>query len=156
MKMQIILVTLLIGISSFTLNTGSVGITWVENLQGNFSFAKKQSIICEAWCYEWAGTNKITAVQVSKDTVHCFTAMNTATHCSLDLTITDSSCIPTIELKSIAPNGDKTYPYEKGYIKIDRTLWKKKILKAEFDFVFKNDENNKIVFWKGKIYTKIK
>jgi len=125
-------------------------------MEGDFSFSKKKSIECEAWCYEWAGTDKITAKQSTKDTVFCYTATNAATHCSLRLKITKNTCIPTIELISIVSGGNKIYESENGEIKIDKGLWKQNILKAAFDINFKNDENDKVIFWKGKIYTKIR
>ncbi len=131
-------------------------ITWTDHLTGDFSFAKKKSIECNAWCYEWAGTDAVSAAFKTRDTVICTTGMNEATHCSLQLIITKDSCIPSINLLSITPKGNKIYPCKSGYIKIDKTLWNKKILKAEFSFDFINDENSKRVFWNGKLYTKIK
>ena len=31
------------------------------------------SIQCEAWCYEWAGTDVIEVFRKSKDSIYCFT-----------------------------------------------------------------------------------
>src|SRR6187551_2463224 len=118
-------------------------ITWVPNLSGDFSFAKKQSITCDAWCYEWAGTTSLTAKFKGIDSVECYTHMNEATHCSLNLILSKDICIPTVVLKSIVSNGNKIYPYQTGYIKVDQTLWQQKILKAEFDLQFVNTENDK-------------
>jgi hypothetical protein len=156
MKVATYLIVLLVGLVSFKAANKVITVTWVEKVSGDFSFSKRQSISCDAWCYEWAGTNSIVAKAYGKDTVQCYTAMNEATHCSLSLLITRNNCIPTIVLKSIAPGGDKIYQCKNGYIKIDQVLWKQNILKAEFDFDFVNDENDKKVFWKGKIYTRIR
>lgn len=118
------------------------------------------SIQCNAWCYEWAGTNFIIVLQKNKDTVECFTQTNAATHCSLHLNITDSICSPTIELRSIIvnpnKNGNKIYNCTDGFIKIDKQSWEQGIMKAEFKFNFDNTDNpQQPMYWKGKIYTQI-
>ena len=82
--------------------------------------------------------------------------MNEATHCSLNLILVDDKCTPTIELVSVAPNGNRIYECKNGTIEIDQALWRKNILKATFDIDFVNDENEKSIFWKGKIYTRIR
>ena len=152
---SVILLTFLLTIK-FNSSSNKTVITWVDRLTGDFSFSKHKSITCDAWCYEWAGTNIITATHKENDTIICETMMNEATHCSLHLIITKDSCIPTINLLSITPNGNKTYSYKSGYIKIDRRLWEENIIKADFSFDFINDENEKRIYWQGKIYTKIK
>jgi hypothetical protein len=66
-------------------------------------------------------------------------------------------CVPFIALNSIINDGNETFYYESGNITIDKKEFKKNILKAEFDFVFKNTfEPDKPIFWKGKILSKIK
>lgn len=113
------------------------------------------SIESEAWTYEYDGTNIITAIK-KQDTVFAFTAGNIATHCSLKLTLINDQCFPIINLVSIMPDNDAVFPYKKGYITIDSTLFKKNILKAEFDFEFDNTfEPDKKMYWKGKIYAPI-
>ena len=53
--------------------------------------------------------------------------------------------------------GDVVFLCNAGYIKIDRRLWQRKIMKAEFSFTFEHKENSKEpIYWKGKIYSKIK
>lgn len=114
------------------------------------------SIQCEAWCYEWGGTDFINAQQKNKNTVECYTQTNAATHCSLHLNIVNNICFPTIELKSIVANGDAVYPCTVGFIKIDKEYFKKGIIKADFNFNFEHKENPKQpIYWKGKIYTRI-
>lgn len=114
------------------------------------------SIQSDAWTYEWAGTDFIDVRKVSKDSTICFTQNNIATHSSLDLIIIKDIVKPSISLNSFAPTGTKTYPCNGGQIAIDRNLWNKGIMKAEFDFTFEHKENpNKTMYWKGKIYAKI-
>lgn len=143
-------------VSNKTSFNTAIQVTWVDNIKGNFSFAKQKSIVCDAWCYEWAGTNSITAKFKTRDTVICQTGMNEATHCSLHLIISKDSCVSSIDLLSVAASGRKVYPCKAGYIKIDKSFWDKKILKAAFSFDFINDENDKRIFWNGKICTRIK
>lgn len=113
------------------------------------------SMQCEAQCYEWSGTDFVTAKQIRPNHVRCHTLTNSGTHCSLILELIDDICIPTIELNSINATSDALIYYCKsGYIKIDKELWKQGILKAEFNFDFKDANNlDQNIFWKGKIYT---
>jgi hypothetical protein len=118
---------------------------------------KFHSIECEAWCYEWAGTDIINVIQQSVDTVHCSTEMNIATHCSLELNLVNNFCFALIDLKSIVWGGNAVYSCNGGYIKIDKKRWQRKIMKAEFRFTFYHKENpKKLIYWKGKIYTVVK
>ena len=189
--------------------SGEIGISWVNNLTGDFSFTKNwdypegvyknefgqlscdglcpqeidrmkdkngkiyedsliafyklvdtthqfHSIQSDAWTYEWAGTNFVTVKKKNADTTICYTQNNVSTHSSLILTIIKDKCIPTIELNSVTPTGIKTYNCKGGQIEIDKSLWKKGILKANFDFVFDHTENSdKPMYWKGKIYANI-
>lgn len=115
------------------------------------------SIQSDAWAYEWAGTNFITATRINDDTLVCFTHNNLATHSSLILTITKENCIPKIKLNSIVgKTGTKIYTCKSGQIEIDKKLWVKGILKAKFDFTFHHEENpKKEMYWKGNIYATI-
>jgi len=115
------------------------------------------SIQSDASCYEWAGTNIIEVTRVGNDTISCVTEATVATHSRLKLMIVNNTCIPTIELNSIyAAAGIKTFRCKSGELKIDRTMWRKGILKAEFDLAFINEQDaNKPLHWKGKIFVKI-
>jgi hypothetical protein len=113
------------------------------------------SINCDAWCYEWAGTDYIDVIQAG-DSIHCSTGCNMATHCSLHLDFVKDSCYPLIVLNSIVAGGDAIYHCTDGYLKIDKKLWAKGIMKAEFSFNFEHKENSgKPMYWKGKIHAKI-
>lgn len=132
-------------------------IQWFENLDGDFSFSRKQSLKCEAWCYEYAGATEIIAKRLNKDSIECYTLTNVATHSALHFYVVNNVIRnPRIELNSIA-DGKRTYLCKDGSIKMDRKAMQKGILKAQFDMKFDHPENpEKIMFWKGKIYTRIK
>ena len=88
------------------------------------------TIQCEAWCYEWLGTNFITVNKSNTDTFECFTHLNMATHRSLHLIIIKNICYPTIELRSITEREIITYQCNGGQIQIDRNLWNEGIMKG--------------------------
>lgn len=114
------------------------------------------SIQCEAWCYEWAGTDFVEVFRDSKDGIFCYTTTGIATHCSLQLEILKNICKATIDLNSITPDGCATYYCTDGFIMIDKKLWEKGIMKAEFSFNFEyNEDPERPIYWKGKIYAKI-
>lgn len=115
------------------------------------------SIQCEAWCYEYNGTNFIEANRLSNDRLHCFTFTNISTNCSLNIDIIKNISYATINLNSVNPADKIVFNCIKGNITIDKTLWKKGIMKAIFSFDFENKKDSlKPIFWKGKIFTKIK
>ncbi|MDR2956483.1 MAG: hypothetical protein LBV43_15530 [Prevotella sp.] len=110
----------------------------------------------EAQCYEWAGTNFARAYKGENDTILCYTECNAATHSSLELRIIENKCFARIKLNSITDIGEEYFDSKGGYIKIEKQLWKKGILKAEFDIDFIHPDNIGIpMWWNGKIYTKI-
>ncbi|WP_281321961.1 hypothetical protein [Flavobacterium aestivum] len=153
MKYSILLFSLIFCLFPFK----DLKIQWVENLDGDFSFSRKQSLKCEAWCYEYAGATEIIAKRSNKDTIECYTLANEATHCTLHFYIINNVISnPRIELNSIA-DGKRTYVCNDGSIKMDKKAMQKGILKAQFDMKFDHPENpEKVMFWKGKIYAKIK
>lgn len=115
------------------------------------------SIECEASCYEWAGTDYITAEQNEQGSIRCYTLENSGTHCSLILNCSGDRCLPNIELNSITSPGTTTYYCTGGYLKVDKNSWKQRIIKAEFHFDFYNsDAPEDPIYWKGKIYSKIR
>jgi hypothetical protein len=114
------------------------------------------SIRCDAWCYEWAGTNSIKVNRVDKHTVFGATETGIATHCSLQLQLTKDTCTANIHLNSIKNKETTVFKASSGYIRIDKAYWKQNILKAEFYFIFAHTENLKQqIYWKGEIYAPI-
>jgi hypothetical protein len=100
----------------------------------------------------------------------CETLMNAGTHCSLQFMFGEADkfthqnkyCYPSVFLNSTffdesgRVKNKITYPCTSGWIKVDKKSWDKGILKAIFDFKFKNtDEKNQPIYWKGKILTTI-
>ena len=137
-------------------NQKEIKIQWVENLNGDYSFFPKQILSCEAWCYEFAGTSEIEARRLSKDSIECSTFSDAATHSILNFYIVNNVVKNArIELNSIA-KGKSTYLCNDGFIKIDKNLIHKNILKANFYMKFDHPEKSKrTMYWKGKILTKI-
>ena len=116
----------------------------------------KHSIQCEAWCYEWAGTDFIEVQDRGNDTVVCKTLMNAATHCSLIIIIAQQNAYATIELKGVVKNRNAVYYCNGGKIRIIKEMWDQGIVKGNFDFTFHHPENpEKKMYWRGKIYSKI-
>ncbi|MDZ4759252.1 MAG: hypothetical protein SGJ10_14085 [Bacteroidota bacterium] len=115
------------------------------------------SMQCEAWCYEWAGTNYVEVHRKSADSIYCFTTCGIATHCSLELYIVNDTCYASIDLNSIRSGCCTNFYSTDGYITIDRKLWDEGIMKAEFSFNFdyKNPRKDWPMYWKGKVYSKI-
>jgi hypothetical protein len=116
-----------------------------------------QTIECDAWCYEYGGTDAIMAERYNNGTVSCSTMCNVSTHCSLifELNAHSDSCTPVIELNSIADSKKSVYTCMDGAISIDTIAWSKDTLKAIFDFKFVNTDGPDPMFWKGKIHAPI-
>jgi hypothetical protein len=124
------------------------------------------TISSDAWCYEWTGTDYIDVIKLSADSVYCYTLANAGTHCSLELHINRDTCYAVIYLNSIVgphtdPNGvvwgGRSWFYSTGgHITIDRALWEKGHMKAEFSFNFEHKTDPKQpVYWKGKIFSRM-
>ncbi|MBS7256303.1 hypothetical protein [Flavobacterium branchiicola] len=148
---------LLFGLLFYLFPFKDFDIQWVENFNGDFSFSEKHSLKGEAWCYEYAGATEMKANRLSKDTIECYTLANAATHATLNFYIVRNVVSnPRIELNSIV-DGKVTYACNECNMKIDRKAMQKGIFKAEFDMKFDHPENpNKLMYWRGKIYSKIK
>jgi len=139
----------------------STGRIYEDSLHAFYEFIdtthQMHSINCEAWCYEWAGTDFIEVFRKSENSVNCFTMTGIDTHCSLNIEIIGDTCYAVIELKSIDQGGDVNFYCTSGYITINKKYWTEGIMQAEFSFNFEHIENpKKPIYWKGKIYAKIK
>ncbi len=114
------------------------------------------TINCQAHCWEWAGTDFIECRKQKGDTIDCFTLCNASTHSSLVLQIATPNCLPQIELTGIISGGDLISKCTGGFIKIDKGLWERSVMKAIFNFEFEGTDNEKKPFyWEGSIYAKV-
>ena len=139
----------------------STGRIYEDSLQAFYEIIdtthQVHSIQSEAWCYEYNGTDFMEVNRLDNDSFHCFTLTTISTHCSLNLDIQGDFCLATIELNSTNQAGNVIFYCTNGNISIDKNRWKEGIMKAVFSFDFDHQENPKEpVYWKGKIYAKIK
>jgi len=112
------------------------------------------SLDSEAWSYEWAGTNFIDCTRLGLDSVICFTRTNIGTHCWLQILIVKDEFYATLHLNSIVQGMDTVFYCTDGLINIDSNLWKKNILKSDFNFNFgQATPMHKAQYWKGKTYS---
>ena len=107
--------------------------------------------------YEYSGTNFIEVQRTNGDTIKCFTINNASTHSSLLIELVNNTCIAKVDFNSIRNIDRHIFHCKSGKMIIDKEEWKKGILKAKFDFTFKNDLDENIpLYWKGLIYKEIK
>jgi len=100
----------------------STGRIYEDSLHSFYEFIdtthQMHSIQCDAWCYEWAGTDFIEVFRKSENSVNCFTMTGIDTHCSLNIEIIGDTCYVVIDLKSIEQGGDVNFYCTSGYITI--------------------------------------
>lgn len=108
------------------------------------------SIESETNSYEWVEAKFAHANRMGKDTVQVYTLCDISTHSSLNIIIVKDICLPFIELNSITPSGLQHFACKDGYMKIDKCLWQKDTIKAEFNFVFEDG-----LWWRGRILAPI-
>jgi hypothetical protein len=114
------------------------------------------SIQCDAWCYEYAGENFLDLYKTGEETYACNIRGNAGTHCFLQMKLQKDTCTPQIKLASVIKGRDAIFNCIDGTISIEKEKLRQGILKAVFDFKFKNTTDSlKPVYWKGKIYSKI-
>ncbi len=107
--------------------------------------------------YEYSGTHFIEFKKLKNGTIKGKSFDNVSTHSRLIIELQNDSCTAWVDFNSIRDLGEHIFPLKTGTIKIDKTLFKKGIVKAIFDFQFKNTlEPNEKLFWKGQIYSKVK
>ena len=106
--------------------------------------------------YEYSGINFIEFKKQKNGKTKGKTLNNISTHSSLIIEIHNNSCSAWVDFNSIRDLGENIFPLKKGTIKIDQVVFAKGIVKAVFDFKFKNTlESDKELFWKGQIYSEI-
>lgn len=113
------------------------------------------SLKSENRMYEYSGTNFIKFVKLKNGKIKGESLTNISTHSKLIIEIQNDYCSVWVDFNSIRNLGKNIFPIENGNIRIDKSLFEKGIIKAEFDFKFENTiDPNEELFWKGKIYTK--
>ncbi len=115
------------------------------------------SLKSEAWTYEWAGTDFITFEKQVDNSILGQSACNISTHSSLNIQIKNNAVSAWVDFSSITTTGKYIFPLKQGRIIIDKQLFSRGIIKAEFDFKFEDTLNaEKEMFWRGLIYSEIK
>lgn len=114
------------------------------------------SLKSENKIYEHSGTNFIKFEKLKDGKIIGETLTNISTHSKLIIEIQNGFFSAWVHFNSIKNMEEKIFPLKKGKIKIDKLLFEKGIIKAIFDFKFKNtiDPNEKLLY-KGMIYTEI-
>jgi len=114
------------------------------------------SIKSEAWTYEWAGTDFMTFKKQADNSILGQSACNVSTHSSLIIEIKNDSFRAWIDFNSITELGKQIFAMKEGQIRVDKQLFDKGIIKAEFDLKFVNTlDVEREMYWKGLIYSKI-
>ncbi|TSE11356.1 hypothetical protein [Aquimarina algiphila] len=115
------------------------------------------SLKSENRMYEYSGTNFIEFKKTEKNTITGQSINNVSTHSSLNLNIDNDNCSVWVDFNSIRDLGEHIFPLDSGTIIIDKIVFNQGIIKAVFDFKFKNTlEPEEKLFWKGLIYSEIK
>lgn len=105
---------------------------------------------------EWSGANFINFKKQADNSIIGQSECHISTHSSLNIIIENDSATAWIDFNSITNLGRYKFPIKKGEIKIDKNYFKKGIIKAEFDLTFLNTlDQDKIMYWKGLIYSSI-
>ncbi|HEY1045682.1 MAG TPA: hypothetical protein VGF79_04535 [Bacteroidia bacterium] len=182
-------------------------ISWVNELQGDFSFTKNWSYpfgiflndygqpVCDGFCLPESEAMKDSTGRIYPDSLEAFYKLNDTTHlyhtlecegngyekgevnfmsvcikgkdsfhCSVGilpyhsmyLDIVKDTCKGHIYFNSPAPDGSMRYYISSGKMTINRQLWQKGIMKAEFNLSFVDPDNPEHPFiWTGKVYTQI-
>jgi len=115
------------------------------------------SIKSEAKVYENTVYNHMEFSRMGNGEIKGETINNISGYSHLHIKLENDYCYAWNDYKSIFDLGNHIFNLKSGRILIDKSLFKQGIIKAEFDFNFKNTlELKKKLFWKGKIYSKIK
>lgn len=112
----------------------------------------------ESTAVEFTNSPQITVKRIDKDTIEAFTNLNSATHSLLKIKIINERYfVSTVELISVRNEDKLIYPCIEGTLEMDKTYWKKGFMKANFSFIFFDEQHpDKPIEWKGKILSEIK
>lgn len=117
-----------------------------------FHSIKSEAKVYENTVYDHFEFKKMKNGKIKGETIN-----NVSGYSHLHIKLENDYCYAWNDYKSIFDLGNHIFNLKSGRILIDKTLFQKGIIKAEFDFKFKNTlEKTKKLSWKGKIYSKIK
>ncbi len=117
-----------------------------------FHSIKSEANVYESTAYDYIEFKKMKNGEIKGETIN-----NVSGYSHLHIKLDKEHCYAWNDYNSIRGLGHHIFYMERGQILIDKTLFQLGIIKAEFDFNFKNTlELNEKLFWKGKIYSKIK
>ena len=106
--------------------------------------------------YEYSGTNYIDFSKTDNKIIGR-TKTNVSTHSSLTIELDGNKFNAFVDLNSIRNLGKHRFPLSKGNLEIDTTCYARGIIKANFDFKFRNTiEQSNELLWKGQIFSRIK
>lgn len=109
---------------------------------------------CQGNGYEKGEVNFMEVIITGKDSFKC--SVGILPYHSMYLDIVKDTLKGHIYFNSPAPDGSMRYYIRGGHITIDRLLWQKGIMKAEFNLSFTDpDDLERPIIWTGKVYTQI-
>ena len=114
------------------------------------------SLKSETNVYEYFNTNVIEFQQLENGIIRGMSKNNASTHSTLVIEIQGNDYTAWVDYKSIGTSGTLHFPLEKATFQADPKLFEQGVVKAKFDFQFKNMVKPGVpLFWKGLIYAPI-
>ena len=116
-----------------------------------FHSIKSVANVYENTIYDHFEFKKMKTGEIKGETINNVSGYN-----HLHIKLENDYCYAWNDYKSTFDKGNHIFNLKNGRILIDKSLFKKGIIKAKFDFNFKNTlEKEKKLSWEGKIYSKI-
>ena len=117
-----------------------------------FHSIKSEAKVYENTVYDHMEFKKMKNGGIKGETIN-----NVSGYSHLHIKLENEYCYAWNDFKSFRDLGNHIFNLKSGKILIDKSLFQQGIIKAEFEFNFKNTlELKKKLSWKGKIYSKIK
>jgi hypothetical protein len=116
-----------------------------------FYSIKSEAKVYENTVYDHFEFKKMKNGEIKGETIN-----NVSGYSHLHIKLKKDYCYAWNDYNSIFDQGNHIFNLKSGKILIDKSFFKKGIVKAEFDFNFKNTLNKEDkLYWKGKIYSQI-
>ena len=117
-----------------------------------FHSIKSEANVYENTVYDHMEFKKMKNGGIKGETIN-----NVSGYSHLHIKLENEYCYAWNDFKSFRDLGNHIFNLKSGKILIDKSLFQQGIIKAKFEFNFKNTlELRKKLSWKGKIYSKIK